>query len=107
MSAVDKMLDFRKITKIPVREIAKRAGVSPAVISLVEKGGVTHPKLARKIQIYYGLTEEEYLEIIPDNHREGDPNRYTESSPPFNPKIPPRSEEIRTYINSRLNHGGQ
>lgn len=107
MSAVDKMLDFRKITGLPISVIAKRAGVSASVISVVEKGGVTHPKLAKKIQLYYGLTDEEYLEIVPENHRDGDPNRFKEATPKFNGMIEPRSVEIRSYINSRLNYGGK
>lgn len=71
MSAVDKMLDFRIKTGLTVRQISKRVGVSASVISIVEKGGVTHPSFAKKIQAYYDLTDEEYLEIIPENHREG------------------------------------
>lgn len=107
MSAVDKLLDYRKKTGLPISVLAKRVGVSASVISIVEKGGVTHPTFAKKIQLYYGLTDEEYLEIIPENHREGDPNRYKEATIKFNPKIVPKSEEIRSYINSRLNYGGQ
>lgn len=106
MSAVDKIIEFRKQTGIPLKDIARRSGVSASVICAVENGNVTHPKLAKKLQAYYGLTDEEYLELIPKNHREGEPNRYKAVIPKFNTAIAPRNKEIRTYINIRRNQGG-
>ena len=32
---------------------------------MVEGGGVTHPDIAKRIAKYYGLTEDEMLELIP------------------------------------------
>jgi len=93
MSAREKMIAWREEHQTTFTAIAKKVKISEALLDLVENGHVTHPKIARRIQKFFKLTDEEYEELIPENHRMSsdkyDPTHYAPTEDPgFNKTIP-------------------
>lgn len=55
--------------------------ISERLIGMLEDdaASVTHPNLARRIADVYGLTDKQYIGLLPENYRPGpnyDPDRY-------------------------------
>ena len=60
-----------------------KCGVSEMLLRMLEKGDVTHPKIAKKVGIAYELSEEEINELLPLNYRPGEyynPDKYVSST---------------------------
>lgn len=60
--------------------IANMLGVSVMLMDILEEGGVTHPKLAKKIGKIYKMTNSEIEAMMPENYRKHskkyDPDKY-------------------------------
>lgn len=74
MTVAEKMIAFRKYRGYSTKEMAQRCEVSEVLIKIVEKGLVTHPKLAERIAKEYELEPEEAQELIPTIHRKDHPD---------------------------------
>lgn len=80
MDVREKMIEWRKENHITLRMLSNRSGVSETLLSIVERGEVTHPKIVEKIQKVYKLTDSEAEELLPENYRKSspkyDPNKF-------------------------------
>lgn len=80
MTTRDKMMDFRLKNNKSLSEMSIETGVSTTLLDMIEKGYVTHPKIAEKLGEAYGLTKEETEDLMPENQRSShpkyDPNKY-------------------------------
>ena len=65
------MKNWRKENGKSTKSISCETGISERLLATVEEGGVTHPDIARKIAKYYGLTEEEAMELMPKPEKRG------------------------------------
>ena len=62
MSEIDvreKMENYRKEHLLTFNKLSRKCRVSAYLLSQVEKGWVTHPKLATRIGKVYGLSDDE------------------------------------------------
>lgn len=88
MSVHEKMKKIREEKGLTRDEMADRCGISEVLLAIVENGRVTHPNIAERIRLEYGLTELEAEELIPYNRREHggdyDPDRYKPFEAPKN-----------------------
>lgn len=103
MNVREKMKAWRKERDLSLDIIAKNCGVSVEILNLVEQGGITHPKLVKKIQKVYNLSEREAEELMPENYRKSsskyDPDYYKINEVPFAKSLPPlQSELVGIYI---------
>lgn len=73
MTTREKMINWRIENDIPLRTISHWTGLSETILSMVEAGEVTHPKIVEKIRRAYHLTEKEAEELLPKNYRKSDP----------------------------------
>lgn len=75
-----KIQKVRETLQADKQMIANLLGVSVMLMDILEEGGVTHPKLARKIGKIYGMTGAEIESMMPVNYRKHgkqyDPDRY-------------------------------
>lgn len=75
-----KIQKVRETLQADKQTIANLIGVSVMLMDILEEGGVTHPKLARKIGKIYGMTGAEIESMMPVNYRKHgkqyDPDRY-------------------------------
>lgn len=75
-----KIQKVRETLQADKQTIANLLGVSVMLMDILEEGGVTHPKLARKIGKIYGMTGAEIESMMPVNYRKHgkqyDPDRY-------------------------------
>lgn len=69
MTAREKMIQFRERYKIDFTYISNHTGVSPGLISMIERGHVSHPKIIDRIKEFYSLTDLEAEELLPENRR--------------------------------------
>ena len=67
------MQQIRVEEGISLELMSNKTGVSAGLISLIEGGYVTHPDIARKLQIGYGLNDEETEMLMPEIHRKSSP----------------------------------
>lgn len=103
MTTREKMIRWRNATGITLRQLSDRSGVSESLLSMVESGHVTHPKIVAKIQRLYRLTDEEAEVLLPENYRKSspnyDPDRYRIEAPPFTDgAIARKKDMIEIYI---------
>lgn len=75
------MIDYRESHKINPAAMAKQLKISPLLLDWLEQDDktVTHPKIVERIAKAYGLTEEQRVNMLPENYRPGpgyDPDRY-------------------------------
>ncbi len=75
-----KIQKVRETLQADKQTIANLLGASVMLMDILEEGGVTHPKLARKIGKIYGMTGAEIESMMPVNYRKHgkqyDPDRY-------------------------------
>lgn len=75
-----KIQKVRETIQADKQTIANLLGVSVMLMDILEEGGVTHPKLAKKIGKIYGMTGAEIEAMMPVNYRKHgkqyDPDRY-------------------------------
>ena len=102
MTTREKMIKWRNKNRITLRFLSDRSGVSETLLSMVEAGEVTHPKIVKKIQKVYRLNDLEAEELMPKIHRphdpEYEPDKYKHPADMFNEKLLPKKELIETYI---------
>ena len=74
------MAAYRQSLGLSVEQMAQKIGVGRHLLEMIENGSVTHPDIAKQIGEGYGLTEDEYQELIPPNRRVGgeeyDPEKF-------------------------------
>ena len=66
------MISWREKEGLTLKELSLRSGISSTLLSMIERGGVTHPDIARRVAKVYGLTEEQAYELMPKIHRPND-----------------------------------
>lgn len=71
----------REARGLSIAEMARTLKISPLLLGWLEENdkAVTHPKIVDRIADAYGLTEEQRVNMLPENYRPGpgyDPNRY-------------------------------
>ena len=102
MTKREKMIKWRSDMKIPLRYVSRKTGVSETLLSMVESGEVTHPKIVKKIQTFYKLTDIEAEELMPKIHRphapEYEPDKFRHPVDIFTEKLMPKKELIEEYI---------
>lgn len=80
MDVRKKLVNFRKDWGVSMLDMAKRCSISEELLSMIESGAVTHPRIAKRIGVIYGLSELEVEELMPVIHRphgdDFDPYRY-------------------------------
>ena len=54
--------------RMTVDGTAKTLQISPRLLEEIESGGFTHPKIAKRIQEMFGLTDYEANQLISPNH---------------------------------------
>lgn len=74
MDVREKMQKYREENRIDLKTMSDKTGVSSGLIAFIEGGYVTHPKLARRLQKGYELTDEETEMLMPEIHRKSSPN---------------------------------
>lgn len=83
MTVRERMKDWRERFGVTVGQMALRANCSTGLLIGVESGEVTHPNIAHRIGVAYGLTELETEELMPKNYRlhggDYEPDRYVAS----------------------------
>ena len=72
LSIQDEMISWREKEGLTLKELSLRSGISSTLLGMIERGGVTHPDIARKVAEAYGLTEEQAYELMPKIHRPND-----------------------------------
>lgn len=72
MSIQEEMISWREKEGLTLEELSLRSGISRTLLAMIERGGVTHPDIARKVAEAYGLTEEQAYELMPKIHRPND-----------------------------------
>lgn len=80
MDARSKMIEYREKRKLSFYDLSDKCGVSAGLISMIERGHVTHPNIVKKLKKLYSLTDIEAEELLPENRRKHgndyDPDRY-------------------------------
>ena len=80
METRKKMVNYRTRHHKTIKEMADRCKISEALMTMVEEGEVTHPKIVKRIARVYHITELESEQLMPINHRlhggDYDPDRY-------------------------------
>lgn len=80
LNRTEKIRLVREASELSKQEIANLLGVSVMLMDILEEGGATHPKLAKKIGKIYGMTGAEIESMMPVNYRKHgkqyDPDRY-------------------------------
>lgn len=108
MDPREKMFKWRQDRHITLRMLSDKSGIGEELLSMVEAGHVTHPKIAKKIQKLYGLTDEETYELMPTihrpNHPDYNPNKYKVEVPPFTAGavVPIKRDEVDNYLISKI-----
>ena len=103
----EKMAYYRELKGIDIPKMSAKSGVSEQLLRMVERGHVTHPLIAKKIQKAYELTDEEVKELVPEIHREEeglyDPDRYKLPENYYSriPIVPTKKDVIDLYMKER------
>lgn len=97
-----KMVDYRNDHNITVPQMSRKLGISGQLLDILERGGVTHPNIVKRIQKVYGFTDDEVIMLLPKNRRPGhpefDPDHYVLQADEFMSKLLPKKEEIFDYV---------
>ena len=78
------MKAYREQNGYSIAIMSRKSGASDVLLRMVEKGNVTHPKIAEQIGKAYKLSKEDVYELMPENYRPGekyDPDKYVEHTP--------------------------
>lgn len=85
MTTREKMIKYRTDYGIDIQTMARQCRISSYLLTILEEGAVTTPKLVPQIAKAYGLTELEAEELMPLHMRphggDYEPDRYVESGP--------------------------
>lgn len=90
MTVQEKMKAYRHAHGYSVEKMSRKSGASAVLLRIIERGNVTHPKIARKIGKAYELSKEDIYELMPENYRPGEnynPDKYVEHVDNTNDKI--------------------
>lgn len=69
MATSDILVQKRTSMELTKDQLAKKCHISWELLDILEHGGVTHPKIVKRIQTVYSLTDEEADELKPDIFR--------------------------------------
>ena len=84
MTVQEKMKTYREKHGYSIENMSRKSGASDVLLRMIERGNVTHPKIAKQIGKAYELNKEDIYELMPENYRPGekyDPERYVEFVP--------------------------
>lgn len=103
MTTREKMIKWREANGITLRKLSDQSGISETLLSMVEAGNVTHPKLVKIIKRLYKLTNDEAEELLPKNYRrsnpEYDPNKFVQPVPKLTDGAKPiKKELVQIYV---------
>lgn len=90
MTVQEKMKAYREEHRYTIKKMSQKSGASEVLLRMVEKGNVTHPKIAEMIGKAYELNQEDVYELMPENYRPGEhynPDKYVEFVPERNDAI--------------------
>ena len=100
MTVQEKMKAYRMEHGYSIEDMKWKTGASEVLLRMLEKGNVTHPKIAKKVGKAYHLTKEEIYELMPENHRPGEkynPDKYKPNDSNLNNHVfftKPESEKL-------------
>lgn len=101
MTVQEKMKAYRQAHGYSVEKMSRKSGASAVLLRMIERGNVTHPKIAEQIGEAYKLSKEDIYELMPENYRPGEnynPDKYVEHVDNTNDKIfPKRSASDNDY----------
>lgn len=102
MSAREKMKEWRIVRSVTHKMISDSTGISEGLLKILEDGGVTHPSIVGIIQKFYGLTDSEAEELLPENRRPNgdkyDPDKYVTQIDPRAMKVMPKQSIVEQYV---------
>lgn len=81
MTAREKMKAYREEHGYSISRMSRKSGASAVLLRMIERGNVTHPKIAEQVGKAYKLDKEDIYELMPENYRPGegyDPDKYKE-----------------------------
>ena len=84
MTVQEKMKAYREKNGYSIEKMSRKSGASEVLLRMLERGNVTHPKIAEQVGKAYKLSKEDIYELMPENYRPGenyDPERYVEFVP--------------------------
>lgn len=81
MTVQEKMKAYREKHGYSIDRMSMKSGASAVLLRMLERGNVTHPKIAEQIGKAYKLSKEDIYQLMPSNYRPGDeydPDKYVE-----------------------------
>ena len=97
-----KMVDYRNDHNLTIGDMSRKLRISGQLLDILERGGVTHPNIVKRIQDVYEFTEDEVEMLLPKCRRPGDPEydpeHYVVVPDEFVTKLLPKKEEIFDYV---------
>lgn len=99
------MKAYREKNGYSIEKMSRKSGASEVLLRMLERGNVTHPKIAEQVGKAYKLSKEDIYELMPENYRPGDhydPERCVEHVDRTNDRIFPKQSaydnEFYRYI---------
>ena len=97
-----KMVDYRNAHNLTIEDMSRKLEISGQLLDILERGGVTHPNIVKRIQRVYGFEEDEVINLLPKCRRPGDPEfdpeHYVIVPDEFMTKLLPKKDEIFDYV---------
>jgi len=84
LTVQEKMKAYREKNGYSIEKMSRKSGASEVLLRMLERGNVTHPKIAEQVGKAYKLSKKDIYELMPENYRPGehyDPDRYVEFVP--------------------------
>lgn len=74
VTAAEVIRDYRIRHNLTIHQLAVKCDIGPALMSYLEAGAVTHPKIVERLQKIFDLTDEQTEGLLPKNRRPHDPD---------------------------------
>ena len=84
LTVQEKMKAYREKNGYSIEKMSRKSGASAVLLRMLERGNVTHPKIAEQVGKAYKLSKEDIYELMPENYRPGEkyePDKYVEFVP--------------------------
>ena len=78
------MKAYREKNGYSIEAMSRKSGASAVLLRMLERGNVTHPKIAEQVGKAYKLSKEDIYQLMPENYRPRDgydPDKYVEFVP--------------------------
>lgn len=106
LTVQEKMKAYREKNGYSIEKMSRKSGASETLLRMLERGNVTHPKIAEQVGKAYRLSKEDIYELMPENYRPGDrydPEKFVEFVPDSRHaifgKTPQDEADYYAYIN--------